>query len=100
MSNRAASKRDSSVLLGAALDMIVGVGVDVDLYYPNFCFLCCVFQLKNLNTRLTRYVGSTSIVCFLTIRNHTSFIILRLSAPLHTFKTLCRNTCINTAYLF
>lgn len=25
MSNRAASKRDSSVLLGAALDMIVGV---------------------------------------------------------------------------
>ena len=92
MSNRAASKRDSSVLL-AALDMIVGV---VQL-------VVCLVQLKNLNTRLTRYVGSTSIVSFLTSRYHTSFIIrevFRLSAPLHTFKILCRNTCINTTYLF
>ena len=73
MSNRAASKRDSSVLLGAALDMIIVVLV--------LLIICCwlrssvvLFNCKNLNTRLTRYVGSTSIVCFLTIRNHTSFI--------------------------
>ena len=76
MSNRAASKRDSSVLLGAVLDMIVGVGVVLISVLLAACCLPFPFQLKNLNTRLTRYVGSTSIVCCLSRSDHTSFIIL------------------------